>query len=274
MKLNKYKIIICFALLLLTAVPNDSFSQGTKSSLKAGDQRKAEKGLKDNRFFFYFINSSISNFGTDEEKKLFKEAIERDMLSQFLYMSFDFKESFTEIRKVQSILIDLYRKVLRKDLDATIVLLNEIAPSVFLNENIKAKEYLRLGYRDKAVSEQFLLMADNYEPNHYSQRLYQYVRAIKLAKHGKRYAFLAMLEIKIPQEEKKSEHEYTFNELKEIIPKYSPENKKDLYSLIHLDNYYLTGVSDSLYDNIWDNPDYMKIQEYKKESEINQQLKQ
>jgi len=277
-------------------------SQRTKSSLSAGEQRFAEKGLKDNRYFFYFINSSVSNLGSKEEKKIFKEAIQRDMIAQILYMKFSFHDSFVEIKHAQKILIDLYKKTLKNDIDTTLKLLNSFAPEVVNKKNKKARHYLSLGYRDVAIARQFLLMADNYRQTLFSMRLYKYVRAIKKAKHGKRYAFLSIIEtrqmrksppvikLKIRQlyrEMHGTSDETKISALRKEIRLVKEElalakadlgylsfdqlgaliqginsSQKDFYSILHHDNYYKTKSGKSYFDQIWDNPQLDEIKEF------------
>ena len=177
---------------LIFALPH-AFAQRTKSSQKAGEQRKAEKGLRDNRYFFYFINPSITNFGTPSEKEAFSEAIRRDILAQLLYMRFMFYESYREIRHAQKIMIELYRGILTRDIRDGILFLNNFASIIVNTKNNAAKEYLRLGYRDFKSAETEFTMADNYNAKLFSLKLDKYVRAIKKAKRGKRYGFLSML---------------------------------------------------------------------------------
>jgi hypothetical protein len=257
-------------------------AQRVKSSLKAGEQRNAEKGLKDNRYFFYFINSSISNFGTAEHKKLFKEAIQRDLISQLLYMRFMFLESFAEIRKAQRILVDLYRVTLKKDIKASKDLLNQFAPTVIASKDKSALGYLGLGYRDMKVAQTYLAMADNYRESLYSLRLYKYVHAIKKAKHGRRYAFRAILlslDLLALHKERSEDYVYergdeilhvkarikgiTFEELEKRLSEIPPAEKTEYYRTIHLDNFYRTNAQKSFYDVIWETPDLHEIKEYK-----------
>jgi len=300
-KKNKKKLFII--LLLLTVLAPGLHAQRTKSSLSAGEQRFAEKGLKDNRYFFYFINSSVSNLGSEKEKKIFKEAIQRDMIAQILYMKFSFHDSFVEIRKAQKLLIDLYRQTLKRDIATTKTLLNSFAPEIINKNKRRPRHYLSLGYRDAAVARQYLVMADNYRETLYSLRLYKYVKAIKRAKHGKRYAFLAALEskqLRVDSAELKKEvdklyremhsmddsdkkmKEYrhriyeaklkvlkakrelgylSFDELGELITKISSD-KKDFYTLLHHDNYYMTKDGKSFFDLTWDKPELEEIKEY------------
>lgn len=236
-------------------------AQRTKSSLSAGEQRYAEKGLKDNRYFFYFINSSISNLGTDEEKKMYKEAIQRDMIAQLLYMKFLFHHSFVEVRRAQKILIDLYRITLKRDIELTRQLLGDFARSSINTKNHKSQHYLKLGFRDMTVAKIYLKMADHYRESLYSMRLHKYVQAIKNAKHGKRYAFYSRLESKKGVLPFKEWRLLTFDDLEKEISELSPE-KSELYVLIHYDNYYKTRSGKSFYDRTWEDPRLEEVPEY------------
>jgi hypothetical protein len=262
------------------SITGTASAQRTKSSLNAGKQRNAEKGLKDNRYFFYFINMSITNLGTDEEKKQFKEAIQRDIIAQNLYMKFMFGESFEEILKSQKILISLYQKTLNKDIVMAKKMLNGFAPGVIRANDYLARHYLRLGYRDTTDARIDLMMADNFDERLYSMRLYRYSKAIKKVKHGKRYALFSLLQTKYSQDKKKGlgpegvkdkKREFgrhTYDELKKLISEASSNEQRDFNLLIHTDNYYRPKDEKSFYDIIWDKPDLSEIKEYNEYMEM------
>ena len=252
---------IGIGLLIVIALSSVGHAQRTKSSLSAGEQRYAEKGLKDNRYFFYFINSSISNLGTDEEKKLFKEAIQRDMIAQLLYMKFLFHYSFVEIKRSQKILIDLYRMTLKRDIGITRDMLNDFARSCINSDLHKSKHYLKLGYRDLAVAKMYLKMADHYRETLYSHRLYKYVRAIKKAKHGKRYAFYSILEAQSGTPRYTAWSLFSFEDMENKIRGIS-DDKGEYYATVHYDNYYRTKNGKSFFDLTWENPQLEEIPEY------------
>jgi hypothetical protein len=264
MKAAQKKIRITAYLLfvsLMVSAPSLK-AQRTKSSLRAGQQRYAEKGLKDNRYYFYFINSSISNFGAEKDKKTYKEAIQRDILSQLLYMKFLFTESFEQIRKSQEILIGLYRNTIIRDIRITMKLLNDYAPKVIKSNDDKARLYLRLGYRDSAVAKQFMVMADNYREKLYSLRLYKYVKAIKKAKHGKRYAFLSAIQCRLKEKERVTGLRWkSFDDLEKLLKRFYPRRMEYLQK-IHYDNYYRTFGKKSLYDSVWEKPDFHELADY------------
>lgn len=262
MKLPSRRCVILITLLSLLLLSGIAQAQRTKSSLAAGSQRNAEKGLKDNRYFFYFINTSITNMGSDDEKKSFKEAIQRDIIAQNLYMKFLFTESFNEIRKAQKILIDLYQKTLSKDITMTKKLLNGFAPVVIKKNDYLARHYLRLGYRDAEDARIDMMMADNFQERLYSMRLYRYSKAIKKVKHGKRYALFSLLETKFSRDKKKEFGRQNYEELKKLISDASSDDQREYHLLVHTDNYYKSKDEISFYDRTWDKPDLHEIKEY------------
>lgn len=262
-KLSRALIVSVMTFVFAGFLSTEASAQRTKTSQRAGEQRKAETALKDNRYFFYFIDSSISNLGSDEEKKLFREAIQRDILAQLLYMKFQFKESYGEIRKAQRILIELYGKTLVRDIGIAGGLLNASAPRVIELKDSRARSYLHLGYRDMKNAQTALMIGDNITEKLYSMRLYQYVRAIKLAKHAKRYAFLSLIEISTPREERRLVNNYSFEEIEERLVKIGPDDSRERYLLIHWDNYYRPKTAKSFYDEIWDNPALQELDDYK-----------
>ncbi len=273
------------SVILLLASESPLRAQRTKSSSNAGEQVKAEKGLKDNRYYFYFINTSVTNFGSDDDKKLFREAILRDILSQMLYMRFQFRDSYIEIRKSQKLLIDIYRSTLMRDIENARVLLNGIVPSVFDSNDRGALLYLRLGYRDLSVAKTYLGMGDNIKEKLYSMRLYKYVEAMKTAKHGSRYAVLGMIAVA----ESKSSlsgsrgpmkifetatgalrdalYEYdrrnlAFNTIKDKILMHSPREEREKYLTIHYDSYFRPRTGKTFFDQVWEKSDVDSLEDY------------
>ena len=245
-----------------------TYSQRTKSSLSAGNQRHSQKSLQDNVYFFSFINTTVSNTGTDEEKTIFTEAVRRDLISRMLYMKFAFNPAMKEIRTTQQLLITLFSKIAIREIESATTLLNEIAPEVLQTGNKASKKYMSLGYRSVDWAKKVMIMSDNIQEKNYSIRIYEYVKAIKNAKYCKRYAIIALIENRIPPEnkillEKKGRINYNkFKTVKEFIDQYIPENKEK-YNKIHSDNFYKIEIPPSIYDTLISNPEIEKIPEFK-----------
>jgi hypothetical protein len=233
-------------------------AQKAGSSTRSGEQRSSEKGLRDNRYFIFYLNCTITNFGTPEDKDLFADIIRRDIVSQFFYMRFLFHESFQQIRQAQKDLIDLYTKNLVLETKSTRVLMNRYAPFIIHSKDNKAKHYLYLGYREINYSVQEATMADAYNERLYSMRLYKYVRAVKRLKEAKRYAFLARIQLDLTENEKIKEKILTYEEIKEKIIKFSKDNEREQLITMHADSYYRYVSQKSFFDTIWENPEIEK----------------
>lgn len=256
------KITASVLILLLLTLTQTLHSQRTKSSLSAGNQRHSEKSLKDSRYFFNFINPTITNSSTETEKGKFIEAARRDLISRMLYMKFSFNPAMNEIRTTQLILIDLFKQIAAHEIENANTLLNEIAPEVLKTGNKTSKKYMSLGYRSADWAEKVMIMSDNLPQRNYSIKIYEYVKAIKNAKYSKRYAIIALLENRIPAEKRGRINYNKFDTVKDLISKYIPENQ-DKYYKIHFDNYYKFEPSLSVYDAFTSNPELEKIPEYK-----------
>jgi len=251
--------IILLSLLSLVFYINPAYSQRTKSSQYAGSQRHAERSLKDSRYFFHFIDPSISNKNINDETDLYIEAIRRDILSRTLYLKFSFNTSLSEIKKTQNLLITLFKKVIDRDTKEALAMLNETAPEIMEAKDARAKKYMSLGYRSAKWAETVSMMSDNLPPANYSIRLYEYVKAIKNAKYARRYAIIAIIEKRLPPEKKGRINFNKYETVAELIEQYLPD-LKDRYMKVHSDNFYKSDTS--IYQSISANPELEKLPEY------------
>lgn len=254
------KIIVILFLIISISTP--AISQRTKSSLSAGEQRRAERGLKHSRYFFTFINSTVSNSGTSHEKALFTEAAQRDLIARILYMKFQFHDAFTEVKKSQSLIIELMQIITSREKEESTRLINEFAPYVLKSGDKAAKKYLALGYRASNEAGKISIMADNLPESNYSIRIYEYVKSLKLTKYARRYALIAMIEINIPPEMKGKTMYNNYEKKADLIRTYL-KNDTERFLSIHSDNYYKI-KDNSFYDLIMNRPELDKIPEYEK----------
>jgi hypothetical protein len=261
---NRFIKCITLVTLLLIFLPVGTlFAQRSQSSTKAGEQRKAEKGLNDNRYFIYFLNSSVTNYGTDKQRELFTEVVQRDIMSQFFYMKFLFYESYFQIRKSQKQLITLYREILASEIISAKKQLDSYAPEVVTSKDALAKHYLYLGYRETTNTKTEMVMADSYRDSLYSMRLYRYVKAIKRVKEAKKYALFAAVRLKQTPQEKIKQKPITYEEIEQKLPGIAPKDMLDQFRLISADSYYKT-TKRSIFDSVWEKPDLDSNEEFRK----------
>jgi len=264
--------IIIIGIMVLMIVPlqhTTAYAQRTKSSQSAGEQRKAEKGLKDNERFFYFINFSVSNVLVEEERAICRKAILYDMFAKFLYMKFRFKDSYEYIRKAQELLISLYRLVLYREIEEGKKLLDTVSPGPILKDDYVSKHYCNLGYTNNEQARMYMVMGDSYRTTLYSMRLYKYIQALKKAKQAKRYALLAYVaynnkdsKMHLDDKQKVENEPYIYSYMKTKLESVKEENQKNYLLKVLSDSYYRLINNYSYYDDVWSNGSLQELPEY------------
>ncbi len=262
-------MIMSVVMVMFLSFQNTLIAQRTKSSQSAGEQRKAEKGLKDNERFFYYINFSVSNVSVEEERAICRKAILYDMFAKFLYMKFKFKNSYENIRKTQELLILLYRMVLHREIDEGKKLLDTVSPGPILKNDYISKHYCNLGYTNNEQARMYMIMADSYRTTLYSMRLYKYIQALKKAKQAKRYALLAYVAFnhkgsngRLENKPNVGNEPYIYSYMKTKIESVNDENEKNYMLKVLADSYYRLINNYSFYDDVWSNGSLQELPEY------------
>ena len=172
-------------------------------SIQPPDIGFIERKLTENRYFFYFINIGVSNFGGDMEKQKLKNAAISDVKAHQEFLKGDTNKSFKMILESHKKLMDLYRIVLEKYYrkDARI-LLDKSAPIVVGKKDRRAEHFLRLGYRDITDAYRFQRLGESTNKYLYSKKIKIFIDGIKIARRAKRYALLALIESNTPINDK------------------------------------------------------------------------
>lgn len=250
--------------LICTLCPLQIYSQKASSSIVAGEQKKAEKGLKDNRLFIYYLDSTIVNCANETETNLFVDAVKHDLVAQFYYLRFSFTDSFREIRITQKLLIDIYVRLIDSELKETKIFLNSFASKVINSQDQKASLYLRLAYRNLAVCRQEKIMADNYKKSLYSLRLHKYVKSMISLKEAKRYGVAAYLQSIEPAKLNLHQGHFSFDFIMKIIDDNAEPEYKETMKVMHYDSYYMFKTNESVHAKIWDDPQLDEYEPYRK----------
>jgi hypothetical protein len=162
------------------------------------DQTTTERMLKENRDFIEFMDVCVSNFGKDrirQYREKFFEIYQFHFNAQVFFLQSDYKNAFTNVRLSQGKHTQLYAEILKDIyLEDAKDILDKFAPYIIRSKNTRARLYLTLGYRDRAVSKNFEKIGNASRPKLFSYKLHKYVEAIKFARRAKRYGFLALYE--------------------------------------------------------------------------------
>ncbi len=162
------------------------------------DQITTERIIKENKHFINFIDITITNFG-DQKLDEFQKVYNKHFNAEVAYLQADYPRAYKRIYSSQGDMVKLYEDVLKNYyLEDSKNILDKLAPDIIRSKDAKAKHYLTLGYRDRTVGWTHYTIGDATNPKQYSQKLYKYEEAIKMARRAKKYGFLAMFQSQSP----------------------------------------------------------------------------
>jgi hypothetical protein len=161
------------------------------------DQTTTERIIKENKLFVEFLNICMSNFGDKDSKKLdaFYEAYQAHFNGEVAFLQSDYRRSYRNVYTSQEINVDLYNDVLNEYyLDQSKKVLDRLAPGIIKSKKTEARQYLTLGYRDRALARNVQMVGNASRPHLRSHKIYAFMEAIKYSRRSMRYALLALFE--------------------------------------------------------------------------------
>ncbi|TGL08191.1 hypothetical protein EHQ43_03880 [Leptospira bouyouniensis] len=248
--MKRFSVIL---ILLLTTLGEMTPDQ---SSSKATQLIRVSYGLKDNYEFLRILNSTISNRGTEDQKKYFKRCVQHHIESEILHLQMDLGKSYAELRRTQALLIQLYIHVLEDEIEELEIELGRLARLANGKEKTETKLYLRLGYREIAVAKQKLIVGKNIRPYLYLMKLQELAYSLKSLKQAEKYiVLLGLLHDSIDEFDKESRSfEAMVNEVIRIIV-----SDKEKYLRLLYDSHFDSYGTLNYYEQIWKQPDLHEL---------------
>jgi hypothetical protein len=227
-----------------------------QSSSKATQLIRVSYGLKDNYEFLKILSSTITNRGTEEEKKYFKRCVQHHIESEILHLQMDLGRSYAELRRTQGLLIRLYAQVLEKEILELEVELGKLARMANGKEKTESKLYLRLGYREIAVAKQRLTIGKNIRPYLYLMKLQEFSYTLKSLKQAEKYIVMLGLLHDSIDEFNREQRSFAglVSEVNRII-----FNDREKYLRFLYDSNFDSYSEISYYDGIWKQPDLHEL---------------
>ncbi len=168
-----------------------------------GDQLSTERIIQENKAFIYFMDSCMTNFGESRADQ-YKEVYQLHFNAEVSYLQSDYRAAFKRVYSSQekhaALMVDIVKN---SYLENSKDILDELAPEIIKSKNARAKLYLSLAYRDRALAMNFYTIGTASNPKLHSYRIFRYIEAIKMARRAKRYGFLALFESQTPETKQK-----------------------------------------------------------------------
>ncbi len=218
---------------------------------------RVERGLKQNEFHLKAINSTVSNYGTEEDKALYRRCLQHHIETFTLYLQFDMAHSYDEVRQTQRLLVILYSKMVQSSAASVRKELDYLSKFALRTKDAEARHHLEMGYREYGASNFKRTIAENtrpYLPGIKTQYLYE---ALKLLKQSREYVILLSLKFLSDFEPDLETTEFgeIYNEINRAM-----FSKADHFTRIHFDNHFHIFNSENLYETTWDNPGLQELE--------------
>ncbi|MCG6146049.1 adhesin OmpL37 family surface protein [Leptospira bandrabouensis] len=207
-------------------------------------------GAEENYLLVHSLDSSIVHLGSPEEKEEYREIINEYLRFKSLHIQGKYSDAYLAVRSTQFKLINLYDKILTKNLNLVRSELILLGGKSRDKEKTQTRAFLRLALRDISEAEQKLIMARNTRPLLYLLKLREMLFALKILKHaGKFVIFLNLL----PDGKFMDSIEFSdFDTIEsELIRGFGNTNNRLL--ALHYDNSFLPFGEESIYESMMSN---------------------
>ncbi|MGV3666653.1 MAG: adhesin OmpL37 family surface protein [Leptospira bouyouniensis] len=202
-------------------------------------------GAEENYLLVRSLDASVIHFGTAEEKVEYRDIIDEYLKFKSLHIQGKYGDAYLAVRSTQFKLIQLYDKILTKNITLVRSELELLGRKSRDKEKTQTKAFLRLALRDVSEAEQKLVMARNMRPYLYLLKLREMLFALKILKHaGKFVIFLNLLH---DGQFMDSIEFYNFDSIESELIRGFGKNSKLL--AMHNDNAFLPFGEESIYED-------------------------
>ncbi len=254
---SPWLLAVLVSLLLWHAPPASAGEGSIGKEVKA--QIWTEEGLRWNKIYLTTINPFISNYGTDEEKLVFRRCVNHYLRTEILFLAYRFNEAYQEVRNTQRLLIQLYERMIAQGQRDVREGLQSYGRRVVFSRNVRARKYLALGMRDLEHARLKVLKERNMRPWLYLLKLNELSEALKLVRHANRYFVLLRLEFDSIYPA--STEDLTYAKTRRLLASGFPQDRTTMV-LMHDDNYFRVGEGrDNLWDRYRNEPDFAVLRQ-------------
>lgn len=202
-------------------------------------------GAEENYLLVRSLDSSIIHLGDANEKLEYRNIIDEYLRFKSLHIQGKYGDAYLAVRSTQYQLIQLYDKILTKNITLVRSELELLGRKSRDKEKTQTKAFIRLALRDVSEAEQKLVMARNIRPYLYLLKLREMLFALKILKHAGK--FVISLNLLHDGQYMDSIEFYDFDTMEsELIRGFGPSSK---YLAMHYDNAFLPFGEPSIYED-------------------------
>ncbi|WP_367897658.1 AraC family transcriptional regulator [Leptospira sp. WS58.C1] len=166
----------------------------------------------------------FKKLNTLDNYRSFKKANQADFNGNMWYFQSNYSLSYKNLKSAQGEMKDIFQVVHENYIKTARILLEAASPMIIRSNDKIAQHLLKLGFRDLKSSEDNFTSAYNSSPYQFRVKLVLFGEGIKIARRARRFALLAMIASKTPNDDKR---EFQFVNLDEVRNIAEKENISD-----------------------------------------------
>lgn len=212
---------------------------------------RVSQGLKENYKYLKEIGPSVSNHGTEMEKKLYTRCLQHHIETEILHLQMDLGKAYKELRRTQNLTVQLYYKILDENIQRAEIDLIQLTKLSSGKRKTNTYHYLQMGFREIAVAKKKLMTARNTHPQLFLMKLQDASYSLRSIKQAQKYIIrLAILHEGSYESE---EEPGNFADLKSEIERVLP-NARNKYLRYHYDSNFLSYDKMDIFQEVWNDP--------------------
>ncbi|MDX1959278.1 MAG: hypothetical protein SFU98_11935 [Leptospiraceae bacterium] len=199
--------------------------------------------IQENRAHFEFINVIVSNMippkggekdpkadpnaKPSEDDKLhdkkmdnsyyyeFLTANQKDLEGNIYYMKNDYSNAFVPLREAQGKLKEIFESALERHNEYTRVLTSYASTRIVRTDDYTAKWLLKKAFAEQKTAENYYTAGWNNAPYQFRNKISLYELGLHASRRARRFALLALIELKTPKDEKRIYKKQKLNEYRD-----------------------------------------------------------
>lgn len=191
-------------------------------------------GVEENYLLLQSIDATVSNYGEEEDKLIYKRAVQHYLEFQSLFYKRRYDQAEFSAKRMQRVLVPLYDRLIQRELKKIGTELQLLTVAARGNEKPQTKAFIRLTYRNLKESESKRLTAANSRPYLNLLKLRDYLFSLKIQKQaGKYMVLLGLLHLNDNYPRIETTEFFT---IEKMVTLHIPKDKMPEYRLRHWDN--------------------------------------
>lgn len=140
-----------------------------------------------------------------------------DLEGIMMYYRSEYNKSYKYLKYAQKLLKDLYEDTLDMHNEQSRVLISYISRRILKSDDANSKYLVRLAFRELKIAENHFTLGFNTVPYQFRDKIVNYEMGFQASRRARRFAILALISYKTPDEDKPAYQKQSLSELQNSV---------------------------------------------------------